>query len=57
MAIKYHVPILFVVVFGWIIYEGWQNREEDHEEGFVEQARRVDNIKRGIRGVIFVICA
>lgn len=48
-----------MIVFGWILYDGFKNREEWFEEGEEDKAwsARVRNVMNGVKGVILVILA
>ena len=50
MISKYEVQTVFVIVVGYIIYEGWGNREEWFEQGQEAEATaaRYKNAWRGV---------
>lgn len=50
---------MFLAVFGWILFEGFQNYEEWFKEGQEEGAAqaRSQNVIKGVRGIMLVILA
>ena len=59
MITKYEIQTVFVVVVGYILYEGWTNRDEWFVEGQEAEAEaaRYKNVWRGIRSVVLLMFA